>query len=254
MILDNKLLGGLGVGLVIVLALTVSYIENNHASAQYAGNTPDNSQQTITVMGTATTHVSPDRVALSFAVETRNKTAAAALDENNILMQRVLDALQEAGVRQNDTQTANFNIMPNYQNAPMTMGPGNLTGYTVTNTIQITSSDLDHVSDWIDTAVNAGSNRVNNISFTLSEAMMKNIRNSLITQAIDDARGKADLAASAVGVKIIGVKSININDNFWQPQSGYMMMAPAMAINSGAPVIAGQQQVSTSVNITYLIG
>src|SRR5205807_1691189 len=141
--------------------------------------------QTITVMGSATTHVSPDRVMLSFAVETRNKTAAAALDENNILMKKVLDALQGSGVMKNETQTSYFSITPNYRNAPMTVGPGNLTGYTVTNTIQVTSSNLGHVSDWIDTAVKAGSNVVNNVSFTLSDAKMKNLRNSLITQAID---------------------------------------------------------------------
>ncbi len=247
--LNQKLLR-LTIWFGIVLVLAVSYVENNQVSAQTGGT--DN-QQTITVAGTAATQVSPDRVILSFGVETREKTAAAALDENNVLMKSVLDALHAAGVRENETQTANFNISPNYQNAPMTIGPGNLTGYTVTNTIQVTSSNLDNVSNWIDAAVKAGSNRVNNVSFTLSDAQMKSIRASLITQAIDNARSKADLAASAVGVKIVGVKSINVNDNFWSPPYGAVMMTPVES-GGGAPVIAGQQQVSTNVNITYLIG
>jgi uncharacterized protein YggE len=144
-----------------------------------------------------------------------------------------------------------------YKNAPNSFGTGNLTGYSVANTLQVTSSYLTKVSNWIDVAVKAGANRVNNISFTLSDDAMKNARSTLISQAIADAKNKADLAASAVGMKVTGVKSLNVNENFWRPPfMGQVMMAPAAstAMSQGTPVIAGEQQVTINVNITYLIG
>jgi uncharacterized protein len=253
--LDKKLLASLCIGFVITLVVT-SYTENNNALAQTTGNnSSDNNQQTIQVTGTADATVNPDRVSLSFGVETKEKTAVDALNENDALMKTVLDALQTAGVKQNETQTSFFNIMPVYQNSPMLGGNGNLTGYTVSNNIQVTSSNLQSVSDWIDTAVKAGANRVNGVSFTLSDPKMKDVRNGLIQDALHDAREKADIAASAVGMKVIGVKTMNIYENFGRPQVMNMVMAaPAAAINEGSPVIAGQQQVSTNVNITYLIG
>ena len=71
-----------------------------------------------------------------------------------------------------------------------------MTGFTVSNSIQIESSSIENVSKWIDEpAVSAGANNVNNIYFSLSNQKSEEIKNSLLKDAIDSARRQAEIAA-----------------------------------------------------------
>src|ERR1700745_2174879 len=58
-----------------------------------------NISHTISVTGSATTMINPDKVILSLGVQTTNNTAKAALDTNSKLMNHVLEALLAAGVK-----------------------------------------------------------------------------------------------------------------------------------------------------------
>ena len=85
-------------------------------------------------------------------------------------------------------------------------------GFTVSNSIQIESSNIESVSKWIDAAVSAGANNVNNIYFSLSDQKSEEMKNSLLKDAIDNAKTKADIAANAAGLKVTGVKSIIVGE------------------------------------------
>ena len=91
--------------------------------------------------GTATTKVKPDKVTLVLGVETTNKTAKAALVTNSATMSRALNVLLSAGVKQNETSTSAFSISPNYN---YSQGRNTITGFTVTNSIQIESSGINN--------------------------------------------------------------------------------------------------------------
>jgi uncharacterized protein YggE len=85
---------------------------NNIASAQQqqlqnldsAENITTNAN-TLSLTGTAATMVKPDKVKVSLGLETTNKTANAALAANSKLMNKVIDALKAAGVKDNETIT-----------------------------------------------------------------------------------------------------------------------------------------------------
>ena len=53
---------------------------------------------------------------------------------------------------------------------------------------------------------------MNNIYFSLSNQKSEEMKNSLLKDAIDSAKIKADIAASAAGLKVIGVKSIIVGE------------------------------------------
>jgi uncharacterized protein YggE len=212
-----------------------------------------NISHTISVTGSATTSVKPDKVILSLGVQTTNNTAKTALDTNSKSMNKVLEALLAAGVEQNETSTSSFSISPNYN---YSQGRNIITGFTVTNSLQIESSKIANVSEWLDTAISAGTNTVNSIDFTQSDKKLAEIKNGLIKLAIDDARNRANFAASALGLKVIGVRSISVNEFSSTPQpmpfALQKLSVPAPA--GGTPIISGQQQVSESVSITFLAG
>src|SRR6188472_1819654 len=247
----------------ISLVGLVAYVfSNNTAYAQqplnlhssYQNNTSN--PNTLFVTGTANTKVKPDKVILSLGVETNNKTANAALVANSKVMNKVIDALKTAGVKENETSTSSLSIFPNYNYSRPSDTVGKITGFTVSNLMQIQSMNIRNVSKWIDTAIASGANTVNNVDFTISDKRLDEIKNNLIKQAIDNARTKANIATSVLGLKVVGVKSVNLNEFEIQPPpipSARESLAAASADNRSAPVIAGEQQVNTNIGIVFSI-
>jgi uncharacterized protein YggE len=93
----------------------------------------------------------------------------------------------------------------------------------------------------------------------LSNKRLDEIKNNLIKQAIDNARAKADIAASALGLKVVGVKSVNLNEFEVQASpiplaKGSLAAAAATPMsNRSTPLISGEQQVNTNIGIMYSI-
>lgn len=216
-------------------------------------NSSSSSSNILSTSGIATTDVKPDKVTITVGVVTTNKTAKAALSSNSAAVNRVLEVLLAAGVRKNETSTSAFSVSPNYN---YSQGQNKITGFTVTNSIQIQSSNINNTGAWVDTAVSSGgANTIDGVDFTLSDKKSEEVKNSLIKQAINDARTKANTAASALGLKIIGVKSINVNELEQNPPPAPQSFAKAAATPAASPtpIISGQQNISVNVGIGWLI-
>jgi uncharacterized protein YggE len=182
-------------------------------------------------------------------------------------MNNTLEALKAAGVMKNETSTSFFNISPNYnitqedKDLP-SIETRDIISYTVTNSITVDSYNLLNVSQWIDTAVQAGVNDVSSISFSLSDEKSELIKNDLLKQAVANAKSKADIAASALGLNVIEVKSINIEPiNGFPPSPPEPLFSREVAGTAAAPtagpptpIITGEQEVTSQVDIIFLLG
>jgi uncharacterized protein YggE len=256
---------------LVAVALSLPFFNDHNAYAQnIIQNVGNTSNSTLFVVGNAQTMVKPDKVTLSLSVETTNTTANAALVANSEAMNKVLNALKAGGVRENETSTSFFNISPNYnltqqeQEQEQYFPPiesRDIISYTVTNSITVDSYNLLNVSQWIDTAVQAGVNDVSSIYFSLSDARSEVIKNDLLKQAIANAESKADIATSALGLEVIGVKSISIETLGGFPPSPLQPFfakeaaeAAAPTTGSPTPIIAGEQEVTSTVDIVFLFG
>ena len=253
-------------GILAALALVIiSLSQIDTASAQtmpiqnMSANVT-NSNSTLSVSGNAFTKVKPDRVVISIGVETTNKTAKASLDANSELMNKTISSLRNLGVKENETSTSSFTISPNY-NYTESGTILNITGFTVTNSIQIDSSTLANISSWIDAAVASGANSINSIDFRISNDKLEDTKNMLIKDAIANAEEKADIVSSALGLKVNGLKSITVGefDYIQPPPQPYMekrfdAAGGATPATTATPILAGEQEVSVSVNIVFLIG
>lgn len=218
-----------------------------------------NVNSTVYTTGSAITRLAPDRVVISVGAETTDKTANDALSLNSGLMNNITSELRNHGLRPNETRTSSFNIFPlyNYTESGTRL---NVSGFTVTNTVQIESSNLDNVSQWIDTAVASGANSINSIDFSVSEKRLEDTRSKLITDAIDNAKQKAEAAASAVQLKVIGVKSIIVDGATTvpplppQPFFREDAVAQGGTASSSTPIMAGEQEVSVSISCIFTMG
>jgi uncharacterized protein len=226
----------------------------NLSPAQNTTNT--NTNNALSLTGTASTMVKPDKVTVSLGVETSNKTADAALAANSKIMNKVIDALKTTGVKDNETSTSSFSISPNYNYSQQSSTASRITGFTVSNTIQIESTNINNTSKWIDAAIAAGTNTVDRIDFALSDKKLEETKNSLIKQAMQDARAKADIVASAAGVRVAGIRSINLNELAIQPPPAPIPLAKQSLAASEArptPIISGQEKITTNIGIIFLI-
>src|SRR5215210_3833451 len=252
-------------GILAALALVIislSQIDTASAQTMPIQNTSanvTNSNSTLSVSGNAFTKVKPDRVVISIGVETTDKTAKASLAANSELMNKIISSLRNLGLKENETSTSSFTISPNY-NYTESGTILNITGFTVTNSIQIDSSTLVNISSWIDAAVASGANSINSIDFRVSNNKLEDTKNMLIKDAIANAREKANIVSSELGLKVIGLKSITVGEfDYIQPPQPFMEKrfdaagaSPATAVTT--PILAGEQEVSVSVSIIFLIG
>jgi uncharacterized protein len=221
-------------------------------------NNSTNAANTLSLTSIATTTIKPDKATVSLGVETTNKTADAALAANSKIMNQVVDTLKEAGVKDNETSTSSFSISPNYNySQPSSSTASRITGFTVSNSIQIQSTNINNTSKWIDTAIAAGANTVDRIDFALSDKKLEETKNSLIRQAMQDATTKANIAASAAGMKVVGIKSINLNELAIRPPPPPIpLAAQSLATAEQArptPIISGQEDVTINIGVVFLI-
>ncbi len=219
-------------------------------------------QSTVSTSGTATVKVDPDKVSVNIGVETKGATAEEAAAANAKLMEKVLAALKGLGISDDQISTSWFSVYPVYgQKDPAEMcimiypqppecNQSNvITGYIASNSITVTLDADKDVGSVIDAAVAAGATNVNGAYFFVSTERQEEIRSGLIEQAIDNARSRADKAAAAVDLEITGVKSISLNDVYFP----VFYKELAQADGASTPILPGQQEVSQTVQVTFLM-
>jgi uncharacterized protein YggE len=223
---------------------------------------------TVSTSGTAAMKVTPDKFSVTVGVETNGTTAQEAASKNADLMSGVIAALKNLGVKENQIGTSNYNIYPIYQSREPTKAcpqiyplppecqPGQvITGYRASNSATVTlnvNGTID-AGKVIDAAVKAGANNINGVYFFISQEMQQQVRDSLIKDAIGNAKHRAEIAADAANITVIGVQSISLNDVYFP--IFYKNLDQAAPAGSGAPtpILPTEQEVTTTVNMVFYL-
>ncbi|MEW6603698.1 MAG: SIMPL domain-containing protein [Thermoproteota archaeon] len=216
-------------------------------------------QSIVSTSGTATVNVTPDKVSVTIGVETRGETAEEAAAANAELMEKVLAALRDLGIAEDQISTSWYTVWPVYEwrsppcidiypQPPECAPKSEITGYAASNSVTVTLDAEADVGEVIDEAVAAGATNVNGAYFFVSSERQEEIREGLIADAIANARSRADKAAEAVDMEITGVKSINLNDVYFPVL--YRDLSAAGGA-SPTPILSGQQEISMTVQVTF---
>ena len=212
----------------------------------------DVTQKTISLGGAGTASTTADEATINMGVEVTKDTAAEAISANAESMGAIIDALMLTGIGEDNIMTTSYSVYPQYD---WTEDGRVLLGYMVTNMVQVTVKDLDIVGDVIDAAGGAGANRMDGISFGLSDAKMQELKNTAYILALGDATDKADLIADTLGLTISGVQSVT--ESSYVPARTNVAYAEAAMDSSAsfrAPtqIISGDLSVSVNVHIVFL--
>jgi uncharacterized protein YggE len=202
---------------------------------------------------------SPDLALFSAGVVTQADTAAEALAANSRRMERVVAALKQAGIADRDIQTSAISLQPRYTN-PEPPRPYDgvqkpeaprIVGYEAHNNVQVRVRRLDRMGRIIDTLVSEGANQVNGPSFTLDEpsAALDEAR----TEAVANARKRAELYASAAGMRVERILTISEGGGYYPMQEVFAVGRGAMAPPPPppTPVAPGELTLGVSVSVQF---
>jgi uncharacterized protein len=203
--------------------------------------------RTLSLTGTGVVYVKANQATISLGVYTEDKLASSAIDENAVTMTAVVTALKQLGFTDNDMQTTTYTVYPNYN-----YDVRQVIGYQVTNMIQIKIKDLTKVGPAIDAATTAGANRVDSISFGITDETTSAMRLQAYTAAITDAKAKSDVITAGLGIHITGVQSVN--ESVYYPTVDYRSYdMAASGSKTSTPILSGNLSVSVTLSIVYLI-
>lgn len=199
----------------------------------------------------------PDKVTISFAVETTDPDAKIAQQQNAEQIAAVVAALKSAGIAENNLKTTGYNIH-SYTIGEYNPGkwPNGTEVYEVRNTIQITSYDVSKAGEYIDAAVGAGANSVSSLQFGLSDAKQISERNKALIAAVAAARADANSVASALGVNIVSTGTVQVDQSRYSVaynSAETMLMKADSAAGTTVPttIQSGELKTTATVSVVY---
>ena len=205
--------------------------------------------RSIHVEGTGSVTGEPDIATLNLGVSVEKETVAEAREAAAVAMTAVLDSLKANGTAEEDIQTENFSIHPQYD---YTENGRVLRGYRVNNTISAKVRDLQSLSDIIDDAAGAGGDIivVRSIQFMIEDPTELQMQARAL--AAKDAEAKAQTLADAHGVKL--GKPVIITEVTSGGIFPIVYAESAVADDSfrtPTPIEAGQLTVTVSITVVY---
>jgi uncharacterized protein YggE len=267
--MDNRINIAVIVGVVLTLAFAVTFTQtDNQGISQDEQESPlvkadvhsempykhfSGLEKTVDVVGTATESVEPDTLMIEFGVETVAGTAKEALEQNSEMLLSAIGSLKAAGITDNELSTSRLNIYPVYQSHEDLLTGRyvqEIVGFQASNVLSIETDQLSDAAKIIDLAIENGANRVDFVSFTVSPPKVKSVKESLIEEAVLDAKAKAKIAIKPLNQKIVGVSSVVVNDSGYSPAP---MLQRAEMFAGSAPIYSSDQDISVNVNVIFLI-
>ncbi|WP_440951122.1 SIMPL domain-containing protein [Methanosphaerula subterraneus] len=249
------------IGLLVVLGAT-AMISTAATTSSGVPQTDQSTDRLIHTQATGEVQTAPDRAEILFSVETQNADVKAAQAENAQRMSTCTDALKKAGIPNESLQTTGYSITPIYSDQAtsssmpvVTTANTTIQSYRVTNTLKVKLTDVNRAGEVIDLTTAAGANRVDSLSFSLSDAQTAVYRKQVITEAVNKTRPDAEAAAAALGVSVGQVQDVSI-DGLSTPVTYASLakgIAAAPAATPSTPITPGTITVTAQVSVVYLI-
>lgn len=236
----NKIIIAAMAAVIILAAAFAGTALANPAERLAAGT----DARTVSVSGNAQVTLKPDIAFLNFGTQNRGADVAAARDANNKLMEKVFAALKAKGVDMDkDVKTINFSVSPIYDETGK-----KVTEYQIDNSIQVKVRNLDKLGEIMEAATAAGANTAGGLYFDVEDR--EGAYNQALTEAIKNARMRAETLAKSAGTSLGAVVSATENGSYY-PYYPPIYYGRDYAMDGGVPVSSGSLQVSAAVSVTF---
>ena len=245
----KKIFGVLfGILLVYVIVLVGTMIRNNINEYSYIGQA-DRMERTILVQAEGKVTAKPDIAVTTMGMIVDGSTVAEAQQKNTSVMNSLNSKLKVLGISEDDIQTTNYNIYPQYDYLE---DEGRvLNGYQVSQSVNVKIRNLEKANQVLALAGEVGANSVSGLEFTIDDRdIYKNEARDLALQKIGE---KARMLSQSLGVRIIGVVSYDEYEGGENDFGPYRAYAES-GFGGDTPVIeSGSMDVKMNLNVTFEI-
>jgi len=197
----------------------------------------------IRTTGEATVTANPARAQSDIGVVTQSDSSQTAVAQNAQKLEATLAKLRQLLGANADIKTISYSVTPNYR-YPKEGGEPTIGGYTAMNVVRVTLDDLTKVGSVIDTASEAGSNRIQNLRFMLKDEGP--VQAQALREAAVRAKSKSQALASALDLRVVRVLSIVESGS---PVMPMREVAFARAQDASTPIEPGTIEVRVSVEL-----
>ena len=196
-------------------------------------------EEGIWVTGEGEVMVVPDIATLRLGIEAQEATVAEAQSQANEAMDRVMAALTDNGVAEEDIQTQYFSIR---QITRWVDEEQVVVGYRVTNMVTTKIRDIDKAGIIIDAVAEAGGDltRIDSIGFSVDDPSV--FYEQARQEAMADANAKAEQLAELAGVTL--GKPTYISEGIQVPPTIRM---------AEAAISPGEVEISLRLQVVYAI-
>ena len=198
------------------------------------------------VSATGEAETRPDIARFSAGVSSIAQTSEAATSANNTKMTAVLAAVEALGVKKDDTQTQALSV------GRIDYGP-NRGRFEASNTVSVKVRKMDDASRVIGAATTAGANILSGPDLSVDDKEAANL--SAYGAAYKAARARAEAYATAAGLKIVRILTINDGSQVGEPAQNYALMAnEAPRAVAPPPIRPGMNTSSATVQVDFVLG
>lgn len=251
------------VGIFLVIFLAAISLKEFKSIAYVGRDVPI--MNSITVNGKGESVSIPDIATFSFSVTEMAKQVDQAQSQATDKINAVIKALKDGGVAENDIKTTSYNISPHYEynqtvclNGYCPSGKPILTGYDVSQSIEVKIRDLKKAGALFATVGSMGVQNVNGLTFSIDD--IDTIKSQARELAIKNAQEKAKTLSNQLGVHLVRITSFY--DQSDEPVYPYgiggdayagVSMKAQSAVAPVPDIPSGEQKVTSRVSITYEI-
>jgi uncharacterized protein len=202
----------------------------------------------ITVSGRGAARGEPDTLRATVGVHVVRPDVEQAFDDAATAAERVVDAVRDHGVAEEDIQTREVSVSPEQEHRPD--GSTTTRGYVVRNLVEVVVRDLDRAGELLAAVADVAGDdaRIEGLHLSLedNEALLRAARE----QAVDDARRKAEHYAELAGAGLGALIDLTEVTAELPPPIAVPESA-ADEQRAAAPVMPGQQEIGVQVRATW---
>lgn len=175
----------------------------------------------------------PDQLHIRAGVVTTGRTAKEALAANNLVANRLLDAVKARGVAPADIRTDELSVRPQFDKSDTDRASdegrsARIVGYVATDNLDLTLRDLGKGPDLVDALFEAGANSVHGPVFALSDPApaQRRAREAAVAAAFE----QATTYANALHMRVSHVLRISERGDFDEEREGYSIVVTGSRI------------------------
>ncbi len=245
---------------IILFALGALFVSGGAfgKSNQYILNSESQIPQ-ISVQGSAQMITEPDQAKIYLYITTLKETAKLSQEENAKINDLIIASLLAEGVLNEDIKTTSYSVYEKKEWEEDKNGTYGYVskGYETSHRIEVTVKNLDSAGAISDKIV-ANGGLIEYVQFGLSDAKRKTIEESLISDAVSNARSSASKIAQAAGSKLGKLQSASYGaaSYYYPSRYDYAAISAKESYDSAEPMTSfssGEITVSIAVSTSFAV-